>query len=158
MGNQPALMLEVYFYLVTDFFFIAHILRRNKNSEQDWRFFTKTDIIILSLKRIVGKKKIDILWIKLATKSKPLYFSFFYAPGVHIHEDVRIRFYKILSNSYKKFAKKGDIYFLGDANARLGTFTNDLNIHVNPVTHKIKTLFMVFTEYCGLTLLNNVFG
>ena len=57
-----------------------------------------------------------------------------------------------------KFAKKGNIYFLGDANARLGTFTNDLNIHGSPITNKNKPLFMGFTEYCGLTLLNNVFA
>ena len=40
----------------------------------------------------------------------------------------------------------------------MGTFTNDLNIHGNPVTNKNKPLFMGFTEYCGLTLLNNVFA
>ena len=57
-----------------------------------------------------------------------------------------------------KFAKKGDNYFLGDANARLGTFTNDLNIHGMPVTNKNKPLFMGFTEYCGLTLLNKTFA
>ena len=99
------------------------------------------------ISKAYSSKNFDIVWIKLATKNKQLYFCFFYAPGAHFPEDVRIRFYKILSESYKKFAKKGDIYFLGDANARLGTFTNDLNIHGTPVTNKNKPLFNGFTEY-----------
>ena len=109
------------------------------------------------ISKAYSSKKFDIVWTKLVTKSKQLCFCFFYAPGAHCPEDVRIRFYKLLTDSYMKFAKKGDIYFLGDANARLGIFTNDLNIHGTPVTNKNKPLFMGFTEYCGLTLLNNVF-
>ena len=109
------------------------------------------------ISKAYSSKTFDIVWIKLSTKKKKLYFCFFYAPGAHCLEDVRIRFYKILSDSYMKFVKKGDIYFLGDANARLGTFTNDLNIHGSPVTNKKKPLFIGFTEYCGLTLLNNIF-
>ena len=35
-GKQLVLMLEVYFYRDTVFFSIAHILKINKNREEDW--------------------------------------------------------------------------------------------------------------------------
>ena len=85
-------------------------------------------------------------------------FLFFYAPGAHCPEEVRVSFYKCLSDSYSKFSDKGKNFFLGDTNARLGKYTNDFNIHGTPITNKNKPLFMGFTEYCGITLLNNIFA
>ena len=43
---------------------------------------------------------------------------------------------------------------IGNSNARLGEFLNDLDIHGNTVSNKIRPLFQGFLEYSGLTLLN----
>ena len=51
------------------------------------------------ISKAYSSKKFDIVWTKLATKNKQLYFCFFYSPAAHCPEDVRIRFYKIMSYS-----------------------------------------------------------
>ena len=66
-------------------------------------------------------------------------FLFFYAPGAHCPEDVRIKFYDSLTKAYMKIEKKNEKYILVDANARLGMFTNELNIHGIPLTNKNNT-------------------
>ena len=63
-----------------------------------------------------------------------------------------------MSKSYTKIADKGRKYLLGDANARLGSLINDLNIHGIPITNKNKPLFMGFIEFCGITLLNKIYA
>ena len=47
---------------------------------------------------------------------------------------------------------------MGDSNARLGEFLNDLDIHRNPVSNKNEPLFQGFLEYTGLTLLNKKYS
>ena len=52
----------------------------------------------------------------------------------------------------------GNKYLLGDANARLGSYMDDTNIHGTHISNKNKPLFMGFVEFCGLTLLNKLFA
>ena len=94
------------------------------------------------------------MWIKLKLKDYTAYFCFFYAPGAHLSEEIRLKFYKIFSVNYDKFAAKGKVFLIGDSNARLGEFLNDLDINGNAVSNKNKPLFLGFLRYSGLTLLN----
>ena len=110
------------------------------------------------ISKVYSSKTFDIVWIRIVTKENPLFFCFFYAPGAHYPEDVRISFYENMSKSYTKIADKGRKYLLGDANARLGSLINDLNIHGIPIENKNKPLFMGFIEFCGITLLNKIYA
>ena len=85
------------------------------------------------ISKVYSSKTFDIVWIRLVTKRTPLFFCFFYAPGAHCPEDVRISFYEKMSKSYTTIAEKGNEYFLGDANARIGKYINDLNINGVPL-------------------------
>ena len=81
---------------------------------------------------------------------------FFYAPGDHHEEILRENFYNTLCSSYGKFATVGKVFLLGDANARLGEFTNDKSIHQIPIKNKNCNLFNAFLEHSGLILLNRI--
>ena len=151
-SNERGLFLSGYRFL----FHRSYIRDKQKHRRGMVVFYREKYHNIIS--KVYSSRNFDIVWIKLVTKRSHLYFCFFYAPGAHCPEEVRTSFYKCLSDSHLKFADKGEIFFLGDANARLGVFTNDLNIHGTPVTNKNKSLFMGFTDYCGLTLLNNIFA
>ena len=71
---------------------------------------------------------------------------FFYAPGAHLPEEIRLKFYSIFTKKYDKFASKGKVFLIGDSNARLGNFVNDLDINGKPVSNKNKPLFLGFLE------------
>ena len=65
-----------------------------------------------------------------------------------------MKFYHTFTVNYDNFSKKGKVFLLGDSNARLGEFLNDLDFHGNTVSNKNKPLFQGFLDYSGLTLLN----
>ena len=69
-----------------------------------------------------------------------------------------MKFYDTFTAKYDTFSEKGKVFLLGDSNARLGEFLNDLNIHGKPVSNKNRPLFQGFLEYSGLTLLNRKYG
>ena len=101
-----------------------------------------------------SSKIFDIVWINLQLQDEVLYFCFFYAPGAHLAEAIRLKFYQTFTVNYDKFAAKGKVLLVGDSNARLGKFLSDIDIHGNIVSNKNKPLFLGFLEYSGLTLLN----
>ena len=49
--------------------------------------------------KVSSSSKFDIIWLKMDSKSTPMYFCFFYAPGDHHTEVLRTEFY----NSSKGF-------------------------------------------------------
>ena len=91
-----------------------------------------------------ARKIFDIVWIRLKNKNKEIYFCFFYAPGAHLPEEDRFKFYHMLTTSYDKFSAKGEVFLLGDSNARLGNFLNDFNIHGKPISNKNTPLLLGF--------------
>jgi len=101
--------------------------------------------------------KFDIVWLRLATRSGLIYICFFYAPGAHHEKSIRSDFYNTLCRSFEKFCNLGRVIMLCDSNARLGKFTNDLNIHGILIKNKNCNLFTAFLEYSGLELLNRLY-
>ena len=110
------------------------------------------------ISKLYSSKIFDIVWIRLKLEYDEVYFCFFYAPGAHLPDEVRLKFYHIFTTSYDKFVVEGRVFLIGDSNARLGKFLNDCDINGNPVSNKNKPLFLGFLEYSGLTLLNSAFG
>ena len=59
-------------------------------------------------------------------------------------EEDRFKLYHMLTTSYDKFPAKGEVFLLGDSNARLGNFLNDFNIHGKPISNKNTPLLLGF--------------
>ena len=108
--------------------------------------------------KVFASKLFDIVWLRLATKSGLFFICFFYAPGAHHEERIRVEFYNILCNSFEKFGCLGKVFILCDENARLGEFTNDRNINGVLKKNKNCNLFTGFLEYTGLKLLNRSYA
>ena len=110
------------------------------------------------ISKVYASKKFDIVWLRLKLERGEVYFCFLYAPGAHLSEDIRLKFYEIFTVNFDKFVAKGNVVLLGDSNARLGEFLDDFNIHGKPISNKNKPLFLGFLEYSGLTLQNKKYG
>ena len=59
------------------------------------------------LTKAYSSKTYDIVWLRLDTGHKPLFFCFFYSPGSHHPLPVRTKFYDDLASSYSKFSPIG---------------------------------------------------
>ena len=94
----------------------------------------------------------------MATRSSPIYLCFFYAPGEHHYEVLRAEFYSALQKDFDNFNSLGEVFMLGDSNARLGRYLNDRNIHGKLVSNKNKPLLLGFLDYTGLIMLNKCFA
>ena len=79
--------------------------------------------------KVYATNKFDIIWLCFPTDEGNVYFCFFYAPGDHHNQSLRIDFYSVLQKSFDKFSKVGKIYMLGDSNARLGSILDDRDIN-----------------------------
>ena len=88
------------------------------------------------------------------TSKEDIFFCFFYAPGDHHETSVRRSFYDFFTRAYDKFAPLGKVYLIGDTNARLGPFLNDIDINGRNVSNRNRNLLMSFLEFTGLTVLN----
>ena len=86
-----------------------------------------------------------------------IYFCFFYAPGDHHSQSLRMDFYYSFQKSFDKFSRLGKIFMLGDANARLGSILDDRDINGVLVSNKNKPLLLGFLDYTGLQVLNKLF-
>ena len=98
-----------------------------------------------------GSKKYDIIWIKMENVHDKLLFCFFYAPGENRQQLDREGFYDELREGYKQYSNC-KVFFLGDTNARLGSYSEDKNIHGQYVSNINKTCFLGFLEYSGLIM------
>ena len=87
-----------------------------------------------------------------------LVFCFFYAPGGNRTQLEREGFYDELSKGYMKYAQKCKVFLLGDTNARLGSFSQDKNIHGQYVSNINKANFLGFLDYSGLIYLNAIYA
>ena len=83
-----------------------------------------------------------------------IFLFFFYTPGDHHELSIRKLFYDFLTKTYTKFASLGKVYFMGDTNARVGSFLNDKDINGNFVSNRNCNLLMAFLEYSGLSVMN----
>ena len=110
------------------------------------------------ISKVYSSKIFDIVWIRVKFECEAVYFCFFYAPGSHLPEDVRLKFYHIFTAQYDKFSQKSKVFLMGDSNTRLGKVLNDMDIHGNHVSNKNKPLFLGFLDYSGLTLLNRKYS
>ena len=104
-----------------------------------------------------SSKKFDIIWLRMGTSIDEILICFFYAPGVHHEEDRREEFYDELRKGVDKYRDK-KIFLMGDSNARLGEYSQDLNVHGEHTSNKNKTLFLGLLDYTGLTLLNKIYA
>ena len=91
-------------------------------------------------------------------KSIPTYFCFFYAPGDHHCEVLRAEFYGALQKGFDLYSSRGNVFMLGDSNARLGEYLNDRNMYGNLVSNKNMALLLGFLDYTGMSLLNKAFA
>ena len=105
-----------------------------------------------------ASKQLDIVWLRLKLERREVYFCFFYAPGAHLSEDIRLKFYQIFAVNFDKYVAKGNVILRGESNARLDKFLNDFNVHGKPISNKNKPLFLGFLEYSELTLLNKKYS
>ena len=110
------------------------------------------------ISRAEVSSKFDIVWVRFERKDAPVYFCFNYAPGSHHPEKVHCDFYMELQKGFDKFKGTGDLFFLGDSNARLGPLLGDRNIHGTLITSKNKPHFLGFMDYTGMHLLNKIFA
>ena len=109
------------------------------------------------LTKVYSSKTYDIVWFRLNSPFKPLFFCFFYSPGAHHPLSIRNKFYDIFSSQYSRFAPLGKIYMLGDTNARLGHMLDDRNLHGDFITNSNQPLLLEFLQYSGLIILNSKF-
>ena len=110
------------------------------------------------ISKVYASDKFDIIWLCLPSGKVKTYFCFFYAPGDHHNQSLRMKFYSALQESFDKFSKLGKIFMLGDTNARLGSVLGDKNIKGVPVSNKNKPLLLGFLDYSGLQVLNLLFA
>ena len=108
--------------------------------------------------KVKVSKKYDILWIKMENVHDKCVYCFFYAPGENRQQLEREGFYDELREGYKHFSKKFRVFFLGDSNARLGSYSQDKSIHGQYVSNINKTNFLGFLDYSGLVYLNGIYA
>ena len=99
--------------------------------------------------KVFASKLFDIVWLRLATKSGVSFICYFYAPGAHHEETLRVKFYNTLCRSFEKFRNLGQVFMLCDSNARLGEFINDRNIHGVPTRYNN---YNIFTEVLRINM------
>ena len=87
-----------------------------------------------------------------------MYFCFYYAPGSHHSNETHNEFYVDLQKGFDKYRGLGDIFLLGDSNARLGSLLEDKDINGKYISGKNKPHFLGFLDYAGLHLLNKIFS
>ena len=92
-SNTRGLFLSGYRFL----FHRSYLKDRLKNRRGLVVFYRKKYHNYIS--KVYASRNFDIIWIRLVTGSVPVYFCFFYAPGAPCSEDVRVGFYKCLSDS-----------------------------------------------------------
>ena len=110
------------------------------------------------ISRAYASETFDIFWIRLEKPDTPAFFCFYYAPGSHHSNDIHNEFYSELQIGFDKYIETGDIFLLGDSNARLGTLLGDTDIHGKHIASKNKSHFLGFLDYTGLHLLNKIFA
>ena len=69
----------------------------------------------------------------------------------------RRSFYEYFVRAFDRFAPLGKVYLIGDTNARLGSFLNDVNINGAYTSNQNRRFLLSFLEYSGLTVLNKKF-
>ena len=134
----------------------AKIYHQNSRRRGLAIFYRKS--LFHKISRAYSSKNFDIFWVRMEKPDTPAYFCFYYAPGSHHSNDTHNEFYADLQIGFDKFYGTGDIFLLGDSNARLGTLLGDKNIHGKHVTGKNKSHFLGFLDYTGLHLLNKIFA
>ena len=105
-----------------------------------------------------ASNKYDIIWAKLENTQAKVILCFFYAPGDNKTMIDRIGFYDELREGYKKYSDDYKVFFLGDSNARLGTYSQDKGINGKYISNNNKSLFLGFLEYTGLIYLNTIYA
>ena len=101
-------------------------------------------------------KKFDIMWLRLKLEHKDQIYCFFYAPGANHPDDEITLFYDDLRLGFGRYSNL-EIFMMGDSNARLGSFSQDVNIHGRLVANKNKPHFMGFLSFSGLKYPTGVF-
>ena len=104
--------------------------------------------------KVYACDKFDIVWMRLVLGSKKVYLCFFYAPGDHHKISVRRLFYDYFVRAFDRFATLGKVYLIGDTNARLGSYLNDVNINGTFTSNRNRSFLLSFLEYSGLSVLN----
>ena len=108
--------------------------------------------------------KYDIVWARFENQNpnnaqRHFYIlCFFYAPGDSHSDTIRSDFFDEMRMGFDRYPKGTNIFLMGDSNARLGTYSQDMNIKAKYVSNKNKPLFLGFLEYTGMTYLNNLFA
>ena len=104
--------------------------------------------------KVYACRKFDIVWMRLVVGRAKSYFCFFYAPGDHHEISVRRSFYEYFVKAFDRFSPLGKVYLIGDTNARLGSFLNDVNINGAYISNRNRRFLLSFLEYSGLVVLN----
>ena len=68
-------------------------------------------------------KRFDILWLKFKNDFRDEVYCFFYAPGQHHPEKMRMELYDELRSGFERYSIDVKIFLLGDSNARLGAYS-----------------------------------
>ena len=113
MSNSSGLFLKGYkFIFHRSFIKIPDNYRRGLVIFYDEKYEHK-------ISKSFASKIFDIVWLRIKTSTTALFVCFFYAPGAHLPEEIRVKFYNIFTTKYDKFATKGEVILIGDSNARL---------------------------------------
>ena len=75
------------------------------------------------LSKDLSSKIFDILWLKLKNDVRDEAYCFFYAPGQHHPEKMRMELYDELRSGFERYSIDVKIFLLGDSNARLGAYS-----------------------------------
>ena len=132
--------------------------KHHRNSKRRGLVIFYHDKHFQKISRAYASKNFDIFWIRVNKTKTPIYFCFYYAPGSHHSDETHSEFYADLQKGFERYRGLGDIFLLGDSNARLGPLLEDKDIHGKYVTGKNKPHFLGFLDYTGLHLLNKIFS
>ena len=140
--------------------YICYLHRSKLNEANNFRrgiaiFYLQKYRFVLS--KVYACNNYDIVWMRMKTAQKVIHFCFFYSPGAHHLLSVRKKFYDLFTFQFSKFACMGNVYLLGDTNARLGSLVNDRDINDNLVTNLNQPLLKEFLDYSGVSLLNSIY-
>ena len=141
---------------------ILHKAKRNSVRRGIGIFFKKEHLHNFSKDH--ASDKYDIVWLRYEDKYKSadarrvIIFCFFYSPGDAHPDDVRSGFYDQLLSGLGRYPKGTKVYMMGDSNARLGAYSQDVAINGKYICNKNKSLFLGFLRFSGLKYLNNLYA
>ena len=138
--------------------YMLHPAKKNQRSKRRGLAIFYQDRHSHKISRAYVSKNFDIFWIRVDKIQNPLYFCFFYAPGSHHSTETHSEFYAELQRGFDKYRGTGDIFLLGDCNARLGHLLEDTDINGKYVTGKNKPHLLGFLYYIGMHLLNKIYS